>query len=446
MRQVALFSTALFVAAAAGGCQRDGTPSLESESYETRIEIEVAPVERTALTADLELIGTIIPAKRTKIVSEVDGVIEEIAQAKEEIKYEIDGQKYSTAIALNLGHRVKKGDLLVQIEKTDFELGAAVAKANMERAQRELEQLLAWHRAEEIDSLRAMQREAAAVHKQSAAEMKRANELFEKSVMTESEHDEKVMSASAAAARLARAEAELKIAEAGPTKEEIAVAKAKVTEAQAELNRRQRMLEQTSITAPYDAVITDRYLDVGDRVTVLPRMEILEIMDIAIVAAQVGVPEQYLGKFSIGDRATVRAEGVATPLPGIVTVINGKVDFETRTFRIRVAVDNRDMRLKPGTFARVALPVTSSSEALTIASSAITHQDGQPVVYVHQDGKVHVRPVTIGVANSHRAEIQDGLVEGEEIVVSDTSLLTDGMSVQVSAGNAVAELPRRRAP
>ena len=99
------------------------------------------------------------------------------------------------------------------------------------------------------------------------------------------------------------------------------MAKAAVTTAEAEVEHRRWKVEKTSIVAPYDGVVTERFVDVGDRVTALPRVEIIEFMDIRFLVAEVGVPERYLEQVRVLAAApglyTLRVRGTDVPGSGL---------------------------------------------------------------------------------------------------------------------------------
>ncbi|MBM4090423.1 MAG: efflux RND transporter periplasmic adaptor subunit, partial [Planctomycetes bacterium] len=184
-----------------------------------------------------------------------------------------------------------------------------------------------------------------------------------------------------------------------------------------------------TIRAPYDAVIADRYVDVGDRVTAMPRVEIMQIIDAQALFAQVSVPERYQGAVQLGDLATVVAEGVATTVPARVDLINAKIDPETRTFRARATIDNRQGLLRAGGFVRVALPVASAADVPVVPVEAVVFSDGRPSVFVYDDGRVRRRSVEVGLTDGRVFEITAGVEPGQAVAVSRTSLLSDGLPV-----------------
>lgn len=425
------------------GCSENGnvSDSVEMPEMQPRINVTVAAVQRSDVSATVELVGNLLPRRRTIIVAEVDGVVAEIPEPKRNpITVEFDGKKKT--LPLDIGSEVAAGDLLIRLDATEYERELKVAEAQLEKLKADLAQLLAWQRPEEVARARALYEEAQANLERAEPEYERNEALRQRNAISQSEYDEGQLQLRRARALLAHAKATLDIAEAGPTKEEIAVAKAALVAAEAEVDHKRWKVERTRVAAPYDAVVTDRYVEVGERVTALPRVEIMELMDIGFLAAEVGVPEKYSGKVHNLDRVDILVQGMAEPVPGLVVRINDKVDFGSRTFRIRVAIKNDQRAFRVGQFARVYLNVATSDDALAIPRNAVTYYGGQPHVYVYSDDRVESTAISLGIANEEFVEVVTGLQEGQMVVVDDPAILTDGMQVQLRT-EPVARLSRR---
>jgi multidrug efflux pump subunit AcrA (membrane-fusion protein) len=404
-----------------------------------RISVRLAQAASSDVAASIELVGTLIPRRRTIIVSEVDGVILEISDRP--IEAEIDGQQISETTRLDIGVEVSDREVLVRLDPEEYELRLQSAEARLSYATRELEKLMAWRRPEEIRCAKAARDEAAARLVPAESNLKRVTSLVRDGATSQAQYDQAEADVKAAQAALARAEAELAVAEAGPTKEDIAVAQAAVRQAESEVDLAKWALGKTEIQAPYAGVVTDRFVDKGERVTAMPRVEIMELMDISILSAQLGVPERYIGRIQVGDPAMVYVKGSVEPVRGMVALVNDKVDASSRTFRIRVGIRNDERRFKAGQFVRVALQVESSQDALTVPAEAITYTGGEAHVFVYDAGRVRQRPVTLGVGNEEIAEVLSGLAAGEQVVVDDPSVLCDGMLVQVQATDIKTQVP-----
>ena len=416
----------------------------------------MASVRRDTIASELELVGTLIPIRATTIVPDVDGVIESFPESDRLVKYLEDGEVKSQFLGLNLGHAVKEGDVLVKIEDTNFRLAVEAAQAEVELTRRLREELVAWRRDEEKRQAEAQLDEAMAAVELGKTELERAEELRRTKMISEGEFDVLVMNARCAEAAKKRAQAAFDMTNAGPTPEQIAVADARVVAAEVQVKLRQDDLEKTTIEAPYDGVIVDRFVDVGDRVQAMPRAEIMQICDPRVLLAQVAVPEQYQRRVRLFDQSGasdetqqvwVYADSLSERIPGRVDLINVKVEPETRTFRIRVLIDNRQGLLKPGGFVRVGLPIASVVDVPVVPEEAISYEEGQPVVFVYRDGYVKKLPVLIGLSNHQDCEIRSGLSGDELVVVGNTSLLTDGLSVRPrTSGPAAAPVTAESNP
>jgi membrane fusion protein (multidrug efflux system) len=168
----------------------------------------------------------------------------------------------------------------------------------------------------------------------------------------------------------------------------------------------------------------------------------MEIMEISYLFAEVGVPERYVRNVQPSDDAQVIIQGMAEEVPGIIVRINDKVDPGTRTFRVRVGIDNAERQYRVGQFVRVRLNLGTSSNTLAIDRRALVYAGGQPRVFVFADGHVHLKTIQPGVQAENMVEVLSGLEEGESIVVDDPSVITDGMPVRVRSSANLASSAR----
>ncbi len=423
--------TALLMTAA--GCVDSKTNAVETQRIEPRkMQVELTVAEVKPLAVSSEFTGNLLPRRRTIVVSEVDGIVRDIPAVGPNIDVEVNGTRYVEQLGIGYGHEVKKGDLLVQLDSADFELELLIARAKLAKANADLAKLRAWERPEAIERLAAVRDEAQARHEQALAELDRAVGLG--TAISTSDLDARRTDVTTTKAMLGSHEAMLRTATAGPTKEELAVQEALLAQAEAEVKQKEQDLTKATIHAPYDGVVTDMYVEVGERVSAASG-QILELMDLRFLVAEVGVPEAYMSQLKIRDLATVHAAGSHEPVPGLIVSINDKLDPESRSFRVRVAIDNIERRFKAGQFVRVAMNIGSHEQDIVIPSRAITFAEGQPGVYVYNDGVVTRTSITLGVGNDEHVTVLSGINAGDSVVTDNPALLTDGMKVEVRTAN-----------
>lgn len=408
-----------------------------TDSGQQALPVPMSPVTRGMVASEIELVGTLVPLRTTTVVAEINGVVNEIPASDRAVQISGPRGEVSIPVTLDVGCRVKQGDVLVRLEDRDQRLALQQAEANRMLTERQLADLLSWRREEEIVRLQATldEMEAQAVCKR--LDVKRLEGLRENNAVSAAEHEQAVAGLARAEADVQKAQADLDMANAGPTEEQIAVAKAQLAVAETLVAVAQADLDKMTIRAPYDGVITKRFIEVGDRLIEMKDSEVVELVDPRVLYAQIAVPERYQASLRVGSKASVVAEGFAQPFEGHIELIGGKIDPRTRTFIARIAIGNSDGVLKPGGFVRVRLPIASSDGVLMAPIEAIGYDEGRPIVFVVENGSVAKREVQLGMAGRDHYEIVSGVDQGEIVATGKTAVLSNGMAVQPMPSNAL---------
>jgi RND family efflux transporter MFP subunit len=401
------------------------------------VEVEVVPVQRRQIESSLEVVGTLFPWKFATVAAEVTGVIESITESTEKIEYEIDGVHHSKTLPLDIGHPVKKGDVLFRINSDEAELELRSAEARLDLVQKQLLDLRAWKRPEEKARLKARLKEAEAVLADAEADKRRAETLLKQNAISSEAAGDARRAVATADAVKRQAEAALAEAEAGPTDEQIAVAQSQVDLARAEVELKRDKVAKCTVECPLEtATIVERYAGVGDYVTANPSTPLMRIVDSSILLAQVGVPERYQGMIQLRDMATVHAEGGKAAelgidgVPAMIVLVNAQIDPETRTFRVRIGLDNSQGLFTAGTFVKVKIPIRAADDTMVVPADAITYANGEPAAFVLRDDHVERRSVVLGISNRTHYEIVSGLSANDVVVKGGLSLLADGLKVR----------------
>jgi RND family efflux transporter MFP subunit len=154
---------------------------------------------------------------------------------------------------------------------------------------------------------------------------------------------------------------------------------------------------------------------------------LFEIADLSTVWAVADVYEKDLGKVEEEGSVEVRTDAYPdTAFPGRIELIEPALDEESRTAHVRVALDNRSGRLRPGMFVTVAIPLRGAAElhALAVPAEAVQKISGMPAVFVEgEPGRYELRPVETGLEAHGTVEIRHGLEEGELVVVQGAFVL-----------------------
>ena len=195
-----------------------------------------------------------------------------------------------------------------------------------------------------------------------------------------------------------------------------------------------------TIVAPYDGVVTERNINVGDYVnkegTISAPGAISNLFTVADVSRMrlfVNVPESF-GSFL---QAGLTADLTVPQLPNrhftaqFLTVARG-FDVSTRTAITEFTIDNDDRALWPGSYAAVRFTVPVHGNVLTIPSSALVFQEkGTEVAVVTDDGRVHFKPITVSRVLDATVEVTEGVSTSDRIVNNPSAALLEGDKVRI---------------
>ena len=333
----------------------------------------VATVDRGAIATTVTATGTINPLNSVQIGTYVSGPIQSIL---------VD---YNSAI--------RRGQLLATIDPRPFQmkLDAATADVANARAQRQREQANAQLRATTARRLRLLRAQG---------------------IVAQSELDQ--------------AESETRQAQA-----QIALADAQVQTASARQREAEVNLAYTNIVAPVDGVVVARNVSPGQTVAAQFQTPVLFLVaeDLTKMQAAASVSESDIGNVRAGQEASFTVDAFpGTTFHGTVSQVrNAPVNVQNVvTYDVMVAVDNSDLRLRPGMTATVAIIVASRADAVRVPSAAlrfrpptVTPEKSTPGSHVWQlgDNDTLTRvDVQAGISDDHFTEITTGLAAGSTII------------------------------
>jgi len=167
-----------------------------------------------------------------------------------------------------------------------------------------------------------------------------------------------------------------------------------------------------------------------------------KVADLTSVWVEGEVFEQDIASVRVGQ--VVHADFEAMPgehRMGRISYVYPTLDVETRTVRVRVALPNPDLRLKPGMYATIRIAGTARASVLTVPRSAVLSTGERSIVFVHEpNGSLSPREVTVGASNDERVEILRGVAAGER-VVSSATFLVDAESNLGTALGGMGDMP-----
>jgi HlyD family secretion protein len=325
------------------------------------------------------------------------------------------------------GQKVPSGAALVEISPAALESELAAAEARVTQARAELETLERGGRSAELASIRSSLETA----RQELAAAQRELEINERLEAKKAVTGQEV---TAARERVERAKLQIEgleqRREALVSPPDRSAAEAKLQEAQAAVRASRQRIAMTVVRAPVGGTVFEFdlrpgvYLNPGDLVANIGELETVRVI--------VYVDEPDLGRVEVGMPVTITWDA----MPG--RQWTGSVEHKptqvitlgTRQVgEVSCIIANPDLDLLPGTNVNAEIRSKVVENALAIPNSALRREDGRTGVFVLEDGRIEWRDVKLGVTSVVRAQVTEGLRDGDSIALPTDRTLTGGMPV-----------------
>jgi membrane fusion protein (multidrug efflux system) len=192
-------------------------------------------------------------------------------------------------------------------------------------------------------------------------------------------------------------------------------------------------LSKLSITAPFPGRMGLRMLSVGAYAT--PGQPMVNLEKIDQLKLDFRVPETVLTQVSKDQDVELRVDAFPERVfPGRVYAIDPQVDVNGRSLRIRARIENPNLALRPGLFARVIIKGLEERQVVRVPESAVVARGDDRIVFSIVGGKAKENKVSIGRLRAGAIEILQGIEEGTQVIVAGQMNLRDGAPVEIVAG------------
>jgi len=212
-------------------------------------------------------------------------------------------------------------------------------------------------------------------------------------------------------------------------------ADAQLKQARAAVNLARYSLDVSLMKAPFSGVVASKNAEVGDVINPMmggfsPTSGVLTLMDFSRVKIEIDATQQDVARIKKGQSAQLKVTALPNRIfQGRVSMVNITADPVSKKFRVEVNVDNPDLALRPNTFGEVSLEVSTHEHALVIPQKAVL--ENKYVFRVKDDNTVERVELSLGLQNSDRIEVINGLKEGDLVVVEGNFGLEDGTQIEI---------------
>jgi RND family efflux transporter MFP subunit len=220
-------------------------------------------------------------------------------------------------------------------------------------------------------------------------------------------------------------------------------------EAQAELGRLNTLAAYENITAPFDGIITNRFADLGSLIQAgtssdTQSLPLVQLAQYSLMRLRFPVPEAQTPLIEDGRKVEITVPALDRTFTGTITRYAWLINRSTRTMTTEVDVANPQGVIKAGMYAYVNLPLRVANQALAVPLQALPIGDNPTVLVLAKDGRLEERKVKVGIRTADKAEIVRGLEEGVPVVVGNRAGLDAGEKVKPKfVGLAKLELAQK---
>lgn len=321
------------------------------------------------------------------------------------------------------GQRVTKGQLLADLDPTDYRNGYKAAVGEADAASAVNAKAKAGLRQQELEQARID-------FDRWQDEYNRMKYLYEHKSLPANDFTKIEAGFNAARERY-------DMAKSGTRTEDKLAASAQLSAATAQMQEAKKRLADCQLRAPISGYIGMRQVDVG--VTVAPGVPVISVVDLDPVKVRVGIPEAEVGKVREGARAEVSIPSLdGQQFEGRVEAIAAASDPASRTYVSKIVVPNPTHQLRAGMVSEARLIGDAQVNTITVPGSAIV-RDARGVTQVYilapSQNRVYGRRVQVGSMIGNEVEIPSGLTGNEQVVVNGQNYLREGSLVKIEGGS-----------
>lgn len=389
----------LALALALAACKREDAPTRPEKASdhaaaENSLRVRFVKVEVRRVPSVLELTGALEPEQRSEVAAQTSGVVSDIR--------------------VDVGSRVKKGDVLAILDASEasMRLTAAEATAAQQRARLGLKDGATFDVAAVADVRSAEQARNLRVK-----EAERARALAEGGSISAAALDQATTAAD-------QAEAQLEAARNGAEQ-----AWAALNAARAQTRLSQKALGDTRVLAPFEGAVVERRISIGEFAQV--GRVIAVVLDDNPLRLRLEVPEADVGQVAVGKPVSLRVAAFpGRDFRAEIARVGASVHPASRTLPVEADVQNADGLLRPGFFAtaRVAL-AGPEKEALFVPKAALSVSGSSARVFVRTGNRVSEKLVVAGRQDGELVEVQGALAPADEVAVESVDKLSDSQPV-----------------
>ena len=329
------------------------------------------------------------------------------------------------------GTRVKKGQLLAELENKDLLAAAESSKADFEQADASYVTTVGASLPQQIQRAEL---DAVAAKSNFEAQQKvyeSRKQLFEQGAIPRKDMDAAEVAFLQARSQNEQAQRQLADLQRIGKEQTLKSAQGSRMSAEARMRGAEAMLSYSKITSPIDGVVTDRPLYEGDPATA--NQPILTVMNTSRLIAKAHIAQSEAAVLKAGNPAELKLTGLDEPIKARVSLVSPALDPGSTTIEVWAEAIKPNPALKPGMTVEVSMTGRMVKDAIVVPTAAVfKNSEGADYVLVAgSDEKAHQKTVQLGVQNSDITQIAKGINPGDSIITAGGYAVPDGAQIKI---------------
>lgn len=380
------------------------------------VSVQTTPAQRAPISETISAEAVVFPLEQATVAPKITSTIKRFLVQR--------------------GTRVKKGQLLAELENTDLSAAAESSKGDYEQAEATYVTTVGAGLPQQIQKAEL---DAAAAKSAFEAQQRiydsRKNLLQQGAIPR---RDVEAAEVALAQARSQNEQAQRQLADLQRIGKEQLLKSAQGSRMSAEGKYRgaEALLSYSQIKSPIDGVVTDRPLYQGDLATANQPM--LTVMNLSRLIVKSHIPQAEAASLRVGNPAELHVAGLDEPVQGVVTLVSPALDPGSTTIEVWVEARKPNPAVKPGMTVPVTMVSKTAKDAIVVPKDAVFKNDegAYYVLLAGSDEKAHQKKVQVGIRAADQTQVLSGINEGDPVITSGGYAVPDGTKIKIEKPGA----------
>jgi HlyD family secretion protein len=388
----------------------NGCSKAEKEK-ELVVSVQTTPAQRATISQIISAEAVVYPLEQATVATKISSTIRKFYVQR--------------------GARVKKGQLLAELENKDLSAAAESSKGDFEQAEANYATTVGATLPQQIQKAEL---DAVAAKSNFDAQQKvyeSRKQLFQEGAIPRKDMDAAEVAFLQARSQNEQAQKQLADLQRVGKEQTLKSAQGSRTSAEGRMRGAEALLSYSRITSPIDGVVTDRPLYEGDVATA--NQPLLTVMNTSRLIAKAHIPQSEAAALKVGNPAELKIPGLDEPIKGRVSLVSPALDPGSTTIEVWVEASKPDPALRPGMTAQLSMTAKTVKDAIVVPASAVfKNSDGADyVLLAGSDEKAHQKTVQLGIRNSDLTQIAGGINPGDPVITTGGYAVPDGTQIKM---------------